>query len=73
MVTMAHYTQDLTRLQRDIGWDYAHVDDYIYRPYAIGRFSSNDKKYSTKELIEEAQEALKELEENNFRISLLKD
>ena len=60
-----------------IGWDYAHAGDYCYYgrgdEYPFGFDPAIEKKYSIKELIEEAHEALKELRENNFHIYTLED
>jgi hypothetical protein len=53
-----------------LGWDYAHLGDYCYRGLLseVHYHSSDEKKYTIEELIEEAHEALKQLRENNFRI-----
>ena len=59
-----------------LGWDYAHAGDYYYRELSnpVFRFDPDfEHKYTIKELIEEAHEALKELRENNFHIYTLED
>lgn len=59
-----------------IGWDYAHAGDYCYlgRDEYLFRFDpAIEKKYTIKELIDEAHEALEELRSNNFRIYTLED
>ncbi len=59
-----------------LGWDYAHAGDYYYSglPDSVFAFDPDiEKKYSIKELIEEAHEALKELRDNNFHIHALED
>lgn len=59
-----------------LGWDYAHAGDYCYRelPDPVFHFDPGfEKKYTIKELIDEAHEALKELRENNFHIYTLED
>lgn len=59
-----------------LGWDYAHAGDYCYHGIddIIFRFDPEiEKKYSIKELMDEAHEALKELKENNFRLYTLND
>ena len=60
-----------------LGWDYAHAGDYCFRGLdydPVFRFDPGyEKKYTIKELIDEAHEALKELRDNNFHIYTLKD
>ena len=59
-----------------LGWDYAHAGDYCYRELSdsVFRFDPDfEHKYTIKELIEEAHEALKQLRENNFHIYTLED
>ena len=46
------------------GWDYAHCDDYTY-DYLNGLFDrSDEKRWTTEEILEEVKEVVAELKEN---------
>ena len=50
-----------------IGWDYAHCDDYVYFGYDVPHYS-DEKKWTTEEILEEAREILKALREGKYEI-----
>lgn len=53
-----------------IGWDYAHCDDYMgyYQLECLSEFNhDHEKKWTTKELLEDVKEVIKQLAESEVQ------